>query len=85
MVWGLFEGITFIALMIICVCSCSSALGFPCGSADKEPTSTGNARDLGLIPGLARSPGEGKGYLLQYSDLENSIYCIVYGVTKSPT
>ena len=41
--------------------------GFPCGSAGKE--STGSARDLGLIPGLGRSPGEGKGYPLQYSGL----------------
>jgi len=35
-------------------------LGFPCGSADKE--SACSAGDLGLIPGLGRSPGEGKGY-----------------------
>ena len=46
-------------------------LGFPCGSAGEE--STCNAGDLGLIPGLGRSPGEGKGYQLQYSGLENSI------------
>ena len=45
-------------------------MGFPCGSAGKE--STCNAADLGSIPGLGRSPGEGKGYLLQYSGLENS-------------
>ena len=45
-------------------------LGFPHGSAGKE--STCNAADLGLIPGLGRSPGEGKGYSLQYSGLENS-------------
>ena len=38
--------------------------------------------DLGSIPGLGRSPGEGKGYPLQYSGLENSMDCIVYGVTK---
>ena len=49
-------------------------LGFPCGSAGKE--STCNAGDLGLIPGLGRSPGEGNGYPLQYSGLENSMdYC----------
>ena len=36
-----------------------------------------------MIPGLGRSPGEGKGYSLQYSGLENSMDCIVYGVTKS--
>ena len=58
-------------------------LGFSCGSAGKE--STCNARDLGSIPGLGRSPREGKGYLLQYSGLENSMDCIVYGVPKSPT
>ena len=46
-------------------------LGFPCGSVGKE--SVCNAGDLGLIPGLRGSPGEGKGYPLQYSGLENSI------------
>ena len=56
-------------------------LGFPGGSAGKE--STGNAGNLGSIPGLGRSPGEGKGYPLQYSDLENSMDCIVHEVTKS--
>ena len=58
-------------------------LGFPCGSAGKESTS--NAGDLGLILGLGRSPGEGNGYPLQYSGLENSIICIVHGVAKSRT
>jgi len=47
--------------------------------------STCNEGDLGSIPGLGRSPGEGKGYLLQYSDLENSMDCIVHGVAKSRT
>ena len=41
----------------------SSVRGFPCGSAGKE--SACSAGDLGLIPGLGRSPGEGKGYPLQ--------------------
>ena len=41
--------------------------------------------DLGLILGLGRSPGEGKGYLPQYSDIENSMDCIVHGVAKSRT
>ena len=50
-------------------------LDFPCGSAGKE--SACNVRDLGLTPGLGRSPGEGKGYPLQYSGLENSMGCIV--------
>ena len=44
------------------------------GSAGKE--SACNAGDLGLIPGLGRSPGEGKGYPLQCSGLENSVDCI---------
>ena len=44
-------------------------MGFPCGSAGKE--SACNAGDLGLIPELGRSPGEGKGYPLQCSYLEN--------------
>ena len=44
-----------------------------------------NAGDLGLIPGLYRSPGEGKGYALQYSGLENSMDCTVHGVAKSWT
>ena len=48
-------------------------MGFPGGSAGKE--STDNVGDLGLIPGLGRSPGEGKGYPLQYSGLENSMDC----------
>ena len=45
-------------------------LGFPYGSAGKE--SAGNVGVLGSIPGLGRSPGEGKGYPLQYSGVENS-------------
>ena len=58
-------------------------LGFLCGSSGKE--STCNAGDLGLIPGLGRSLGEGKGYPPQYSGLENSMNSIVHGVTKSRT
>ena len=46
-------------------------MGFPCGSAGKESTS--NVGDLGLILGLGRSPGGGKGYPLQYSGLEISM------------
>jgi len=57
--------------------------GFSGGLAGKE--STCNVGDLGLIPGLGRSPGEGKGYPLQYSGLENSMDCIVHRVTKSRT
>ena len=63
--------------------SSNVSISFPGGSAGKE--SACNKGDLGLIPGLGRSPGEGKGYLLQYSSLENSMYYIVHGVTKSQT
>ena len=56
---------------------------FPCGSAGKE--SACNVGDRSSIPGLGRSPGEGKGYPLQYSCLENSMDCIVHGVPKSGT
>ena len=54
---------------------------FPHGSAGKE--STFYAGDLGSTPGLGRSPGEGKGYPLQYSDLENSMDCIGHGIAKN--
>ena len=52
-------------------------MGFPGGSDDKE--SACNVGDLVLFPGLGRSPGEGIGYSLQYSGLENSVDCIVHG------
>ena len=58
-------------------------LGFRGGSAGKE--SACNTGDLGSIPGLGRSPGEGKGCPLQYSGLENSMDCRVHGVAKSRT
>ena len=58
-----------------------SGISFPGGSDSKEPAS--NSGDLGLIPGLGRSPGKRKGYPLQYSGLEHSMDCIVQGVTKS--
>ena len=58
-------------------------LGFSCGSAGKE--SACNVGDLISIIGLGRSPGEGKGYPLQYSGLENSMNCVVPGVAKSQT
>ena len=58
-------------------------MGFPDASVGKE--SACNAGDPGSIPGLGRSPGEEKGYPLQYSGLENSMDCIVDGVAKSRT
>ena len=58
-------------------------MDFPGSSAGKESTS--NSEDLGSIPGLGRSSGEGKGYALQHSSLENSLDCIVHGAAKSWT
>ena len=58
-------------------------LCFPGGSAGKEFTC--HAGDLGLIPGLGRSPGEGTGYPLQDSGLENSRGYTVHGVAESDT
>ena len=71
---------------IICaslVAQLSFYMCFSGGSAGKEYAC--NAGDLGSIPGLGRSPGEGKGYPLQYSGLQNSMDCIVHGVAKSWT
>ena len=63
--------------------TCSSELRVPDVSTGGE--SACNAGDLGLIPGLGRSPGEGKGYPLQCSGLENPMDCIVHGVAESDT
>ena len=57
--------------------------GLPCGSASKEYAS--NVQDLGLIPELGRSPGQEKGFPLEYSGLENSMGCVVHVVAKSHT
>ena len=57
--------------------------GFSGGSAGEE--SACNVGDLGSIPGLGKSPAEGKSYPLQYSGLENSMDCIIHWVKKSQT
>ena len=67
---------------------CIFLVGFPGGSDSKELAC--NAEDLGSIPGLGRSPGEGNDYPLQYSCLENPIdrgawQAVVLGVTQSWT
>ena len=77
------------------ICSWPNApTGLPlCGLTGKESAckkkkkkeSACNAGDLGSISGLGRSPGEGKGYPFQYSGLENSMDCIVHGVSKRQT
>ena len=71
--------------MLVCM-YLLSLRGFSGGSAGKE--SSCNTGDLSSIPGLGRSPGEGKSYPLQYSGLENSMDsmdCTVHEVTKSRT
>ena len=65
------------------VLGCPPPHSFPDSSVGKE--SACSAGDPGLIPGSGRSVGEGIGYPLQYSGLENSMDCIVHGVTKSWT
>ena len=61
-------------------------MDFPCDAVVKDPpASSGDVGDMDSIPGSEGSPGEGKGYPLQYSGLENSMDDIVYGVTKSWT
>ena len=57
-------------------------MGFPNSSVEESACNVG---DLGSIPGLGRSPGEGKGYPLQYSVLESSMDCVVHGVAKGWT
>ena len=61
----------------------SSILELPLRSAGKK--STFDPGDLGSVPGLGRSLGEGKSYPVQYSGLEKSMDCIVHGVAKSQT
>ena len=61
----------------------NESFGLPWWLSGRE--SACDARDPGLIPGLERSPGEGKGYPHQYSGLENAMDCIVLGVTESDT
>ena len=82
--------IFFLSLLEFLLCVCVSMFlvcvyhvvhkGFPHSSVGKE--SACNAGDPGLIPGWRRPPREGKGYLLQYSGLENSMDCIVHEVSR---
>ena len=62
-----------------CLCI-KEKVGLPWWLLGKE--SACNAEDLGSIPGLGRSPGEGNGYPLQYSGLENSMDCIVHWLQR---
>ena len=65
-------------------------MGYPGGLVVKNPPECRGAGDVGLIPGLGRSPGGGQGNALQYSCLENPMdrgawRAMVYGVAKSWT
>ena len=60
-----------------------TSFGFPGGSPGQE--SACNVGDMGSSPEVGKIPGEGNGYPLQYSGLENSMNCIVHGVTESRT
>ena len=69
----------------ICICILSFLMSFPGGSDGKK--SARNVGDLGLIPGLGRSPGEGNGNLVLYSCLENPMdrgtwWATVHGISK---
>ena len=73
------------------ICVPMPTVVFPCGTLVKNlPDSVGDARDVGSIPGLGRSPGEGNGYPVQYSCLKNSMdrvawWATVHGAAKSQT
>ena len=72
--WSVFIGVSCVSYNVVLPCCVSfryTTKWIICGSAGKEPACS--VRDLGSIPALERSPGEGKGYPLQYSGLENSM------------
>ena len=73
-------------IVSFCVSSFLMILGFLDSSVGKKKKKNAcNAGDLCSVLGSGRSPGEGKGYLLQYSGLKNSMDHIVHGVTESNT
>ena len=66
-------------------CTLVRSLNTDNSNREKWFSTFSNAGDPGLIPGLGRPPGEGNGYPVQYSGLENSMHCIVHGAAKSWT
>ena len=89
MVVAVFGGVTIIIIHLFLESTTQAGdlikqyLGFPGGSTDKRICLQYGRP--GFDAWLGRSPGEGNGYPLQYSALENSMDCIVHGVTKSQT
>ena len=79
-----FESWRYVQIILLILFGLAFFWGCFHGSSAGEE-STCNVGDLGLIPGLGRSPGEGKGYPVRYSGLENSIDYTVHGVAKSQT
>ena len=82
--WPLSLGLSGVWIVGMLVNWCSEGKTKPWSVAIGKESAC-NAGDLGSTSGLGRSPGEGKGYPLQYSGLENSMGCIVHGVAKSGT
>ena len=76
------EEISSLSHSVMCVCMCV-CMGYPGGSAGKA--SACNVGNLGLIPGLGRSPGEGNSCPLQYTGLENPMDCSLWGRKASDT
>ena len=81
-------GVTYITVLPFAVAKGRGGLPTRGGASGKE--SACNAEDMGLIPGLGKSPGEGNGNPLQYSCLENPMdrgvwQATVHGVAKSQT
>ena len=89
MCWVKFRNLDLILILIMLIISdIYRYLGFPVGSEVKA--SAYDVGDLGSVPGLGRSPGEGNGNPLQHSCLENPMdggawWAAVRGVTKSRT
>ena len=73
----------FVFFFVCLLCKLAYSVFAFCSLGGK--VSAYNVGDLDSIPGSGRSPGEGNGYQFQYSDLENSMDCIVHGVAQSRT
>ena len=81
--FSLSHSVVFLYFFALFIKMAYLSLGFLGSSAGNELACSGG--DLGSVTRLGRSPGEGNGYPLQYSGLENSMNCIVHGVIKNRT